>query len=178
MPISRYFKQYIVTSHYHVFPVVAFLRGFFGMSLKRELVFKLSKGYVGRGNNVFSVAKPRVTKALQKAYKDRKRKKRDQRSIWIMQINAGEEKWKKKKKKKFEPLQKGARLYGMTYSSLIAGLSKANVVLDRKVLSELAMFEPFSFRAVTLAAESSGFTPTRIGDSRTIISKKVANEKS
>ena len=59
------------------------------MSLKRELVFKLAKGFVGRNKNVFSVAKPRVTKALQKAYKDRKRKKRDQRSIWIMQINAG-----------------------------------------------------------------------------------------
>ncbi len=58
-------------------------------SLKRELVFKLAKGYVGRNKNVFSVAKPRVTKALQKAYKDRKRKKREQRSIWIMQINAG-----------------------------------------------------------------------------------------
>lgn len=66
------------------------------MSLKRDLVFKLSKGFVGRGNNVFSVAKPRVTKALQNAYKDRKKKKRDQRSIWIMQTNAGDEGEKKK----------------------------------------------------------------------------------
>jgi large subunit ribosomal protein L20 len=162
------------------------------MSLKRELVFKLSKGFVGRGNNVFSVAKPRVTKALQRAYKDRKRKKREQRSVWIMQINAGmkkndaleqiEEKKKKKKKKKKKSFcdcsssvsLSGARLYGMTYSTLMAGLSKSNVVLDRKILSELAMFEPFSFRAVTKVSAASGFVPTRIGDSRIIMPKTTA----
>ncbi len=93
-----------------------------------------------------------------------------------------EKKKKKKKKKKktnnFLLFLKGARLYGTTYSTLIAGLNKASIVLDRKVLSELAMFEPFSFRAVTLAAGASGYTPTRLGDSRIILPKTpVASTK-
>ena len=117
-------------------------------------MFKLSKGYRGRGNNVYSVAKPRVQKALQKAYKDRKRKKREMRGLWITQINAG------------------ARLYGLTYSGLIHGLAKAGVTVDRKILSELAMFEPFTFRAMTLLAEKHGGKQTeRVGDPRIIVEK-------
>lgn len=129
----------------------------------RPLVFKLSKGYRGRGNNVFSVAKPRVTKALQKAYIDRKRKKREMRSIWITQVNAG------------------ARLYGQTYSGLICGLKQANVLVDRKILSELAMFEPYSFRALTLVAEKAGGpNPNQqIGDPRYMVPKSTPyDEKS
>ena len=66
-----------------------------------------------------------------------------------------------------------ARLYGMTYSTLIAGLARSNVVLDRKILSELAMFEPFSFRAVTLAAEASGVQSKQLKSPRVIVPKRV-----
>lgn len=83
------------------------------MSLKRDFVFNQAKGYTGRGRNVYSIAKPRVARALQKAYIGRKMKKRDMRSVWIQQINAA------------------ARLYGVRYSDLICGLSQNNVQVDR-----------------------------------------------
>lgn len=97
--------------------------------------------------------------ALQKAFKDRKRKKREMRSVWIQQINAG------------------ARLYGLSYSGLISGLSAANVIVDRKILSELAMFEPYSFRALTKVAaakqssSSSATTATTSTDHHIMLEK-------
>ncbi len=69
-----------------------------------------------------------------------------------------------------------SRLYGLTYSTLIAGLVQAKVSLDRKILSELAMFEPYSFRAVTLAAQATGVKSARLGDSRTMVLKKTVQE--
>ncbi len=84
-----------------------------------------SQAVAFRGKNVYSVAKPRMQKALQKAYIGRKVKKREMRSVWIQQINAA------------------ARLYGVCYSDLISALAKNNVQVDRKILSQLAMFEPY-----------------------------------
>jgi len=127
------------------------------MSMKRKFVFKLSKGYVGRGKNVWSVAKPRVQKALQKAYIGRKVKKREMRSLWITQINAA------------------TRLYGLNYSNLIYGLNNENVWVNRKIMSELAMFEPYSFRALTKVAIEHGGVKTYFG-SRIIVAKKSTHD--
>lgn len=129
------------------------------MSMKREFVFKLSKGYTGRGKNVFSVAKPRVQKALQKAYMGRKMKKRDMRSLWIQQINAA------------------SRLYGLPYSEFIGGLSRSRVEVDRKILSQLAMFEPYSFRALTkVVIDHAGVKPNF--DARFVVEKKSSHDVS
>jgi large subunit ribosomal protein L20 len=103
------------------------------------------------------VAKPRVQKALQKAYQGRKTKKRDMRSMWIQQVNAA------------------ARLYGVKYSDMICGLSKNNVEIDRKILSQLAMFEPYSFRALTkVVIEHAGVKPSF--DARIIVQKKSTHD--
>lgn len=112
---------------------------------------------MGRGNNVYSVAKPRVQKALQRAYQGRKMKKRDMRSVWIQQVNAA------------------SRLYGIRYSDLIHGLAVSDVQLDRKILSQLAMFEPYSFRAITkVAIEHAGIKPSF--DVRSIVAKKSPHD--
>ena len=93
---------------------------------------KMAKGFRGRAKNCYRIAKPRVMKALQHAYKGRKLKKRAARSLWIQRINAG------------------ARAIdaGASYSWLIHGAKQADLALNRKVLSELAISEPYSFRAV------------------------------
>ena len=160
MSFKRFFLLFFL-----FFPFFSF--SFFALSpcpftsscTRRDLIFKLSKGYRGRGNNVYSVAKPRVQKALQKAYRNRKTKKREMRSIWITQINAA------------------ARLYGLTYSTLINGLQAANVEVDRKSLSELAMFEPFSFRALTKVAEQHAVKSLRVGDPRIVVPKQSAYDQ-
>lgn len=95
-----------------------------------------AKGYYNARRKVFRVAKQAVTKALQYAYIGRKLKKREYRSLWIVRINAA------------------ARLNGTTYSRLVAGLKKAGVVLDRKVLAELALAAPADFAAVVKAARA------------------------
>jgi len=92
-------------------------------------ILKLAKGYQGRSNCI-RVARQQVERALQHAYKDRRLKKRDSRSNWIQSINAG------------------AREYGMTYSTLMSGLAKDNIQLDRKSLSALSVHEPLSFRSI------------------------------
>jgi len=93
-------------------------------------LFDLAKGFRGRSKNCIKTARQSVEKALQYAYRDRRTKKRDMRGLWIERINAG------------------SREHGVKYSQLIHGLAQENVQLDRKVLSELAMHEPFSFRAL------------------------------
>ena len=89
---------------------------------------KQAKGYRGRRKNTFKVAKQAVEKSLQYAYRDRRAKKRDFRSLWTQRINAG------------------AREYGISYSVFISGLKKLNISLDRKILADLAMNEPSSFK--------------------------------
>ncbi len=91
---------------------------------------KLAKGYFGRRKNVWTVAKNAVEKGLQYAYRDRRAKKRDFRSLWIQRINAG------------------ARINGMSYSVLMGALNKSGIELNRKVLADLAMNHPEAFAAV------------------------------
>ncbi|HAI76916.1 MAG TPA: 50S ribosomal protein L20 [Microscillaceae bacterium] len=97
---------------------------------RRKKVLKLAKGYFGRRKNVWTVAKNAVEKGLQYAYRDRKVKKRNFRALWIQRINAG------------------VRQYGLSYSTFIGKLAKANVTLNRKVLADLAMNHPEAFKAV------------------------------
>ena len=97
---------------------------------RRKKVMKLAKGYFGRRKNVWTVAKNAVEIALGYAYRDRRAKKRDFRSLWIQRINAG------------------VRLHGMSYSAFIGKLNKSGIVLNRKVLADLAMNHPEAFKAV------------------------------
>jgi large subunit ribosomal protein L20 len=97
---------------------------------KRKRIMKLAKGYFGRRKNVWTVAKNAVEKGLLYAYRDRKAKKRDFRSLWIQRINAG------------------VREYGLSYSQFMGALKKANIDLNRKVLADLAMNHPDAFRGI------------------------------
>ncbi len=102
---------------------------------KHKKILKLAKGMQHNRTRSFRMAKQGVIKALQYAYRDRRNRKRDLRSLWITRINAA------------------ARLNGTTYGKLIAGLKAANVELDRKVLAELAVNEPAAFAAVVKSAK-------------------------
>lgn len=97
---------------------------------RRKKIIKLAKGYFGRRKNVWTVAKNAVEKAMLYAYRDRRQKKRNFRSLWIQRINAG------------------ARQHGMSYSQLMGALKKNNVELNRKVLADLAMNHPEAFKAI------------------------------
>ena len=97
---------------------------------RRKKILKAARGYFGARSKVYTVAKNAVEKAMQYAYRDRKNKKRVFRSLWIARINAG------------------ARQNGTTYSTLVHALSKADVQLNRKVLADLAMNHPASFKAI------------------------------
>ena len=94
---------------------------------RHKKVFSMAKGYRGRSKNVFRVAIEKVEKALQYAYRDRRTKKRNFRSLWIQRINAA------------------SRLHDMTYSRFMRGLAKAGIELDRKVLADIAVKEPETF---------------------------------
>eukprot|EP01035_Chromulina_nebulosa_P027645 gene27645-36388_t len=96
---------------------------------------KLAKGYRGRANRCFTVAKQRVYKARQHQYTNRKNKKRDFRKLWIQRINAG------------------TRIYGLSYSLFINGLLRSNIKLNRKVLADIVVNEPLSFRSVVEVAK-------------------------
>ncbi len=97
---------------------------------RHKKILKLAKGYYGARSRVFRVAKQAVIKAGQYAYRDRRQRKRQFRALWIARINAG------------------ARQNGLSYSRLIAGLKKAAIEIDRKVLSDLAIHEPTAFKAL------------------------------
>ena len=97
---------------------------------RRKKVIKAAKGYFGRRKNVHTVAKNAVEKAMQYAYIGRKQKKRNFRSLWIQRINAG------------------VRENGMSYSTFMGSLSKKGIVLNRKVLADLAMNHPEAFKAI------------------------------
>ena len=91
---------------------------------------KQAKGYYGRRKNVWTVAKNAVEKAMTYAYRDRRTKKRNFRSLWIARINAG------------------ARMHGMSYSEFMGKVKANNIELNRKVLADLAMKHPEAFKAV------------------------------
>ncbi len=97
---------------------------------RRKKILNRTKGYWGRGKNVWTVAKNKWEKGQQYAYRDRKCKKREFRSLWINRINAG------------------CRLNGVSYSVFMGQVHKANVGLNRKVLADLAMNHPEAFTAV------------------------------
>jgi large subunit ribosomal protein L20 len=101
---------------------------------RRKKVLKQAKGYWGARSKVYTVALHSVEKALTHAYGDRRLKKREYRTLWIARINAG------------------ARLNGTTYSDLIAGLDKKQVVINRKVLADLAANHPNAFAEIVKLA--------------------------
>jgi large subunit ribosomal protein L20 len=96
---------------------------------------KHAKGYFGRRKNVWTVAKNAIEKGWTYAYRDRKTKKRNFRSLWIQRINAG------------------SRMHGMSYSQFMGAVKKNNIELNRKVLADLAMNHPDAFEAVVKAVK-------------------------
>ncbi len=103
---------------------------------RRNRVLKLSKGFRGRRKNCYRRANQAVERAQDYATRDRRQKRRDFRALWIVRINAA------------------ARLNGTTYSKLTAALKKAGVVVDRKILADLALSAPGDFAAVVKAASA------------------------
>ena len=103
---------------------------------RHKKVLALAKGYRGRRKNVYRVAKQAVMKAGQYAYRDRRQRKRQFRSLWIARINAA------------------ARELGMKYSTFMNGLKKAQIEVDRKVLADLAVFDKPAFAALATQAKT------------------------
>ena len=104
---------------------------------RHKKILGRAKGYRGRSNNCFRIALEKVEKALQYAYRDRRVRKRNFRALWIQRINAA------------------ARLNGLTYAKFMHGLSRSGVELDRKVLADLAVREPESFKGLVEKAQSA-----------------------
>ena len=104
---------------------------------RHKKVLNAAKGYYNARRKVYRVAKQAVIKAGQYAYRDRKAKKRDFRSLWIIRINAA------------------ARINGLSYSRFINGLKKANILVDRKILAELAVYNKNAFAALAEKAKSA-----------------------
>ena len=104
---------------------------------RHKKILKQAKGYYGARSRVFRVAKQAVTKAAQYAYRDRRQRKRQFRALWITRINAA------------------SRANGLSYSRLIAGLKEANVILDRRVLADLAVHDKAAFTKVVETAKSA-----------------------
>ena len=103
---------------------------------RHKKVLSRAKGYYNARRKVFRVAKQAVIKAGQYAYRDRRQKKRQFRALWIARINAG------------------ARVNGLSYSRFIAGLKKASIEIDRKVLADLAVNEKAAFAAIVEKAKA------------------------
>jgi large subunit ribosomal protein L20 len=104
---------------------------------RHKKVIDQAKGYQGRRKNVYRVAIQAITKAGQYAYRDRRQKKRTFRTLWIARINAG------------------ARECGMSYSRMINGLKRANIVIDRKVLADIAMHDSAAFAVIAEKAKAA-----------------------
>ncbi len=104
---------------------------------RHKKVIKAAKGYYGRRKNTFRAAVQAVEKAGQYAYRDRRRKKRNFRALWIQRINAA------------------SRELGLTYGRFIDGLGKAGVEIDRKLLADLAVREPEAFKALVEKAKAA-----------------------
>ena len=104
---------------------------------KHKKILKAAKGYYGRRKNTIRIAKQAVEKAGQYAFRDRKRRKRTFRALWIQRLNAA------------------VRHFDLTYSRFIDGLNKAEITIDRKVLSDLAIREPAAFAAIVEKAKAA-----------------------
>lgn len=134
--------------------------------MNKDKILKLAKGFRGRGKNCIRVARERVEKSLQYAFRDRKAKKRDMRSLWIQRINAGARQYGVRglharasgawgcSRPPSPRLRRGCRNIPhapplqIKYSQLVSGLASQNITINRKVLSELAQSEPYSFKAL------------------------------
>ena len=104
---------------------------------KHKKVLKAVKGQWGRRKNTIRIARQAMEKAMQYAYRDRRTKKRDFKSLWIQRINAG------------------VRAEGLTYSKFINGLNKSGIQLDRKILAEIAYDNPEAFKTIVKKAQSA-----------------------
>ncbi len=104
---------------------------------RRKKVFDQTKGYFGRRRNVYTVAKNALENSLQYAYRDRRKKKGNFRSLWIQRINAG------------------ARECGMSYSEFMGKLSKSGIEINRKALADMAMNHPEDFKAIVEEAKKA-----------------------
>jgi large subunit ribosomal protein L20 len=104
---------------------------------KHKKTLQAAKGFYGRRKNTIRAAKAAVDRSMQYATRDRKNKKREFRALWIQRLNAA------------------VREFGITYSRFIDGLVKANIAIDRKVLSDLAIREPEAFKAIVEKAKSA-----------------------
>ena len=104
---------------------------------RRKKILKLAKGFRGSHSKLFRTANQQVMKALRNAYRDRRKRKRDFRRLWITRINAA------------------ARMNGLSYSKLTHQLKKADVGLNRKMLAQLAMVDPDAFTKVVEVAKSA-----------------------
>jgi len=104
---------------------------------RRKKVLDAAKGYYSARSRTFKVARQAVTKAGQYAYRDRRQRKRQFRALWIVRINAG------------------AREHGLSYSRFINGLKLAGIEMDRRVMADLAMFEPEAFGKLADAAKAA-----------------------
>ena len=103
---------------------------------RHKKVLALAKGFRGRRKNVYRIAKQAAMKAAQSAYRDRRAKKREFRRLWIARINAG------------------SRALGLTYSKFIAGIKKASIEIDRKVLADMAVNDPAAFASIVEKAKA------------------------
>lgn len=104
---------------------------------RRKKILKIAKGFRGGHSKIFRAANQKVMKALRNSYRDRRRKKRDFRRLWITRINAA------------------AREHGMSYSQLAGQLKKANIALNRKMLAQLAILDPQAFgKVIELASQA------------------------
>lgn len=104
---------------------------------RHKKILKLAKGYFGNKSKLFKVANQAVMKSLSYAYRDRRNKKREFRKLWITRINAA------------------ARINGMSYSRFMNGLHRAQISLDRKVLSDIAIKDPTGFAELCLKAKAA-----------------------
>ena len=104
---------------------------------KHKKILKTVKGQWGRRKNTIRVARQAMEKAMQYAYRDRRAKKRDFRSLWIQRINAG------------------VRAEGLTYSKFINGLNKSGIKIDRKILAEIAYDNPEAFKTIVKKAQTA-----------------------
>jgi large subunit ribosomal protein L20 len=104
--------------------------------MRKEKILERARGYWGRGKNCNKLARERVEKGLTYQYRDRKVKKREANKIWIMQTNAG------------------SREHGLPYSKLMNGLHQGGILVNKKVLADMAKTEPLSFKALVQIAKA------------------------
>lgn len=104
---------------------------------RRKKILKLAKGFRGSHSTLFRTANQQVMKALRSAYRDRKKRKRDFRRLWITRINAA------------------ARVQGISYSQLMGNLKKANIQINRKMLAQMAVLDPAGFSKLTQMASGT-----------------------